>query len=69
MEYLYLDRKFRLVKKFDMGDGYVILAYERVKPVDIQEVNFYREALDEENKQYPSLYEDVFEAFVANKQL
>lgn len=64
LEYLSKESKFRIANEFDMGDGYIITAYERVAPVDLEEINFYRKVMEEENKQYPVLYDDVFNNYI-----
>ena len=55
--------KFKLVKSFDMGNGYVTLIYERVKAVEEDEINEYEKALQEESKQFPELYKDILEEY------
>lgn len=67
MEYKYNDvfnqlveqQKFILIEEFNMNNGYHILVYERIEKVDEQEKNMYLEALEEESKLYPELYQNV----------
>ena len=59
------DRKFKLAKEFDMGDGYTFYIYERIEKTDMEEINTYMKAFKEENEKFPDLYEDVVEKFIA----
>lgn len=62
--YLEIDAKFELVNEFDMGDGYIISVYERMKPVDMDEITYYMTFFEEENVQYPALYGDIFDKYI-----
>lgn len=62
------DEKFVLAKTFDMGDGYTFYAYERVVPVDMEEIECYLIAFDEEDKQFPDMYSEVVEEYIANNE-
>lgn len=57
------DEKFTLKKEFNMGDGYYIIIYERIKEVDKDEINLYINCLSEESKLYPALYKEVIEQY------
>lgn len=50
---------FKLIKEFDMKNGYKILIYERKKETDESELNLYKEQLSEEIIKYPNLYKDL----------
>lgn len=54
---------FELAESFDMGNGYTIRAYRRVKEVTREEVEVYRAALAEEDARFPYNFGDVFDAF------
>lgn len=62
-EELVSQKKYALVKDFDMKNGYHTLIYERVKDVDKDEVNLYEEALEEESLVFPELYKDILEYY------
>lgn len=55
--------KFSKIKEFDMKNGYKILIYERVKDVDKEEIEMYKNCLEEESKKYPKLYIDIIEQY------
>lgn len=54
---------FVLEESFDMNNGYHILIYKRDKEVSKEEVERYKEALQEESKDFPELYEDILNEF------
>ena len=54
---------FSLVKEFYMKDGYVFYVYERVKEVNTEEINMYKEALKDLSSEYPDLYIKVIEEY------
>lgn len=54
---------FALAECFDMGNGYTIYAYRRVKEVTREEVEVYRAALAEEDARFPYNFGQVFDAF------
>lgn len=58
-----LYQPFELAASFDMGNGYTIYAYRRVKEVTREEIGIYRAALAEENERFPYNFGDVFDAF------
>lgn len=60
------DEKFALAKTFDMGNGDTFYAYERVKNVDIEEIEYYLSAFEEEDMQFPDLYSEVVNEYIAN---
>lgn len=61
------DEKYKLLESFDMGDGVTFYAYERVVPVDEEEVSIYRDAFKEEDEKYPDLFSDVFNSYLEKK--
>lgn len=68
-ELIGLTHKFSLVKTFDMEDGYTISVYERNIEVDMEEINYYRQYFKEEGKQYPVLYDQVFDQYIQKNGL
>lgn len=58
--------KFKLIKSFDMNDGYYVLIYERIQKADETEKNMYLEAIKEESEMYPTLYRDVINNYIIN---
>lgn len=64
LEYYNISNKYILEKEFDMGDGYVIKIFERIEEIDIEEIKYYRNAVEEFNEKYPTLYEEVFERYI-----
>ena len=67
-EELVKEEKFSLIKTFDMKNKYQVLIYERVKEVDQEEINMYKEKLKEESKQFPELYEKIIEEYEIGKE-
>lgn len=71
MEYKYNDvfnqlveqGKFKQIEDFNMNNGYHFLVYERVKEVDENEKELYINALEEESKRFPELYENVIKNY------
>lgn len=61
--------KYKLAKTFDMGDGYVFYAYERIVPADREEILEYLSAFSEENEQYPDLFGDVINRYLIENKL
>lgn len=60
---------FEEAARFDMGTGYTVLAYRRVKPVTRAEVETYRAALAEEDAQWPYNFSGTFDAFLTQNGL
>lgn len=61
--------KYKLTKTFDMGDGYVFYAYERVVPATREEILEYLNVFSEENEQYPDLFGDVINNYLIENNL
>lgn len=61
--------KFKLVKTFDMKNGYNINIYERVVDMDYEEAKMYADALEDETKNYSSLYKDVIKNYIKENNL
>ena len=55
--------KFKIIKDFDMNNGYHILVYERIKAADENEKQLYLNVLEEESKLYPALYKNIIENY------
>lgn len=50
---------FTKVATFDMGNGYIFTAYERIKPMDREENLFYQDYFAAEDAQFPRLFSGV----------
>ncbi len=53
-----LSYKFKAVKEFKMTDEVTFTAYERIVPVDIKEIEYYKEKFKEQSDLYPELFEN-----------
>ncbi len=51
--------KFKNIKTVHTTTNYDILIYERIKEVDVDEIDMYKEILQDESMKYPNLYRDV----------
>lgn len=60
---------FAEAARFDMGNGYTVVAWRRVKPATRAEVETYRAALTEEDEQWPYNFSAVFDDFLAENGL
>lgn len=54
---------------FDMGNGYVFTAYRRLLPASRDEVLHYLPYLEEENRQFPEMFEGVLERYLLENGL
>ena len=54
-------KHFAEVTRFDMGNGYVFIAYERVKPTDREEILFYKDYFSQEDKLFPKMFSGVLD--------
>ena len=54
-------KHFSEVTHFDMGNGYMFIVYERVKPTDREEILFYEDYFSEEAKLFPELFTCVWD--------
>ena len=54
-------KHFIEVTRFDMGNGYIFIVYERVKPTDREEILFYKDYFSQEAKLFPKMFTDVFD--------
>ncbi len=54
-------KHFTEVTRFDMGNGYVFIAYERVKPTDREEILFYQDYFSQEDKLFPKMFSGVLD--------
>lgn len=61
--------KFKLVKTFDMHNGYSVLIYRRIEKVDYDEVMMYENALEGITKDYSNLYKQVIEVYLNENKL
>ena len=62
---------FEVAAEFDMGNGYTITAYRRVKAPAVAELDAYRRWLAEEDEQFPynfSAVWDQLETELANNE-
>lgn len=56
--------KFKLIKTFDMKNGYSVVIYERVKDVDYVETTMYLDEIKEDTKDYSNLYIEVINKYI-----
>ena len=56
--------KFKLIKTFDMKNGYNVVIYERVKDVDYVETTMYLDEIKEDTKDYSNLYIEVIDKYI-----
>ena len=56
-------------QRFDMGNGTVFTAYRRVTPVTRAEAEAYQAAFAQEDAQFPELYSQVIQSWLAEKGL
>lgn len=56
--------KFKLIKTFDMKNGYSVVIYERVKDVDYVETTMYLDEIKEDTKDYSNLYIEVIDKYI-----
>lgn len=66
---LVLIGKFKMIKSFDMKNGYNIIIYERTKAVDYKEATMYLDIIKEDTKDYPMLYSDVINNYIKENNL
>lgn len=69
VEKLVRNNIFTIKKKFSMNDGTILIVYERVEKVSLDEVNLYKEALKKESKKYPNLYIDVINDYIKTNEV
>ena len=55
--------KFKAVKEFKMTDEVSFTAYERVIPVDIKEIEYYKEKFKRQSELYPELFENILNKY------
>ena len=55
----------QLAATFDMGNGYVFTVWERTAAPTREEVEQYLHVFDAENAQYPEMFRQVAEAWLA----
>jgi hypothetical protein len=56
-------KHFAEVQRFDMGNGYVFTAYERIVKTDAEEILFYKAYFaDEDARSFPELFSGVLDA-------
>jgi len=60
-----LYQPFEVAATFDMGNGYTITAYRRVKEPTVEELDTYRRWLAEEDAQYPYNFSAVWDELQA----
>ena len=58
-------KHFSEVARFDMGNGYVFIVYERIKPMDREEIQFYQDTFAQENKLFPELFSTIWNELLA----
>lgn len=55
-------KHFIEVERFDMGNGYVFTAYQRILKTDAEEITFYKDCFAEEDALFPNLFSGVLDA-------
>lgn len=63
------DERFRFVESIDMGNQYTMQIYERIMPVDMEEVAWYLEAFAEYDAQFPDLCSEIIMPWVQEHEL
>ena len=61
------DHIYELEKEFDMKNGFKMIIYKRVKDLTIEEIDRYRDALEETTKDFPQLYVEKIEEYKNRK--
>ena len=59
-------KHFEEVERFDMGNGYVFTAYQRISPTDREEILFYEEYFTKENEKFPEMFSGVLNDVLEN---
>lgn len=62
----YLESNFKLIKEFDMHNGYIFKIYERIAKVTLDEITYYLTYFEDENKEYPNMYGEVIQDYIDN---
>lgn len=57
-------KHFTQVAQFDMGNGYIFYVYERILPMDREEIQFYQDTFAQESKQFPELFSVVWDELI-----
>ena len=52
--------------RFDMGNGYTFIAYQRILPADREEILFYEQYFAEEDALFPSMFSGVLDELLAD---
>lgn len=60
--------KFKEIKKFDMENGTIFYVYSRIVPVDVREIDYYFDAMKEEDKKFPDLFSEVKTEYIKEHQ-
>ena len=60
----HFNERFKLIKEYDMHNGYIFKIYEKVSEVTLDEINYYMNYFKEENEKYPDLYGKVIEEYL-----
>lgn len=58
-------KHFTQVAQFDMGNGYVFYAYQRILPMDREEIQFYQDTFAQEGKLFPELFTTIWNELLA----
>ena len=59
-------KHFEEVERFDMGNGYVFTAYQRISPTDREEILFYEQYFTKENEKFPEMFSGVLNDVLKN---
>jgi len=59
-----IKNKFKKVKEFDMGDGVILALYERVEKIDKEEIDIWKEIVEEQSSKYQDIFEKRIESYI-----
>ena len=57
-------KHFTKVAQFGMGNGYIFYVYERILPMDREEIQFYQDCFAQESEQFPELFSVVWDELI-----
>ncbi len=63
-----ISEKYKLIKEFDLENGIIFYAYERIQKVDKTEINEWKKLFEEQTNQYPDRFGDILDKFQKNIQ-
>lgn len=60
---------FKIIKKFDMGNGTEFILYKRIKKCSLAEIEKYKNALPPKTKDFPKLYEKYILKYISENNI